>query len=126
MNLHSFSLCWVSLEIETVVLQLVDEIPHDVHIVGGDDIGLEGDLLDLAASSNIIVKSGAWYAYQGQKIGQGRENAKQFLIDNPDIYNEIDKLVRSHYFAKAEEDNTEGAKPATETKGSKSKIAEVQ
>lgn len=72
-------------------------------IMFGKGISREGDLLDLAADCGIIVKSGAWYAYQGQKIGQGRENAKQYLVDNRMVFDEIDKLVRDHYFAKPEE-----------------------
>ena len=51
----------------------------------------------IAANLDIIVKSGAWYAYQGNKIGQGRENAKQFLMDNPEIMAEIDAKIRDHY-----------------------------
>ena len=75
-------------------------------IMFGKGISREGDLLDLAAEANIIVKSGAWYAYKGQKIGQGRENAKQYLLDNPEVYTEVEKLVRDHYFA-ADTDKSE-------------------
>ena len=56
-----------------------------------------GDVLDLAAEVNIVNKSGAWYAYEGNKIGQGRENAKQYLKDNPEIFAEIAQKVREHY-----------------------------
>lgn len=66
-------------------------------IMFGEGISTIGDVLDLAASINVINKSGAWYAYQGEKIGQGRENAKQFLKDNPDIFAVIDKEVREHF-----------------------------
>ena len=72
-------------------------------IMFGRGISTEGDLLDLAAEANIIVKSGAWYAYKGQKIGQGRENAKQYLLENKDVYDEVEVLVRNHYFKKDEE-----------------------
>ena len=51
----------------------------------------------MAVDLDIINKSGAWFAYNGQKIGQGRENAKQFLADNPEIMAEIDKKVRDNY-----------------------------
>ena len=51
----------------------------------------------MAASVNIVNKSGAWYAYEGNKIGQGRENAKQYLRDNPAMLEEIEKKVRAHY-----------------------------
>lgn len=66
-------------------------------IMFGEGISYEGDLLDLAAEIDVINKSGAWYAYQGNKIGQGRENAKIFLKDNPDICADVDRKVREHY-----------------------------
>ena len=66
-------------------------------IVYGKGISNEGCVLDLAVDLDIINKSGAWFAYNGQKIGQGRENAKQFLADNPEIMAEIDKKVRDNY-----------------------------
>ena len=66
-------------------------------IMFGKGISVAGDLVDIAANLDIIVKSGAWYAYQGNKIGQGRENAKQFLMDNPEIMAEIDAKIREHY-----------------------------
>lgn len=63
-------------------------------IMFGEGISTEGDILDLAAENNIVNKSGAWYAYEGNKIGQGRENAKQYLKDNPQVCAEIEKRVR--------------------------------
>ena len=60
----------------------------------GEGISKVGDILDLAADNGIVVKSGAWYAYEGNKIGQGRENAKQFLKDNPVICTEIETKIR--------------------------------
>ena len=66
-------------------------------IMFGEGISVAGDILDKAADADIIVKSGAWYAYNGDKIGQGRENAKQFLKDNPAICGEIEAKVRAHY-----------------------------
>ncbi len=63
-------------------------------IMFGSGISIEGDLLDLATSANIINKSGTWYTYNDAKIGQGRENAKQYLKENPDILAEINKKVR--------------------------------
>ena len=56
-----------------------------------------GDILDLAASIDVVNKSGAWYAYEGNKIGQGRENAKQYLKDNPEVCEEIANKVREHF-----------------------------
>lgn len=76
-------------------------------IMFGEGISVEGDILDLAASQNIIVKSGAWYAYEGNKIGQGRENAKQYLKDNPEIRKEVENKVRAHF-------GLQGAEPVPE------------
>jgi recombination protein RecA len=66
-------------------------------IMFGEGISRVGDILDLAAGIDIIAKSGAWYAYEGAKIGQGRENAKQYLKDHPDLMTKIENAVRSHY-----------------------------
>ena len=63
-------------------------------IMYGKGISREGDILDLAANENIIIKSGAWFAYNGDKIGQGRENAKAWLTEHPDIMEQIEKQVR--------------------------------
>jgi recombination protein RecA len=63
-------------------------------IMYGEGISRTGDLLDLAAEKRIIEKSGAWFAYGGERLGQGRENAKQFLKDNPDVYQAIEDRVR--------------------------------
>ena len=66
-------------------------------IMYGKGISKEGDILDLAANVDIINKSGAWYAYNGDKIGQGRENAKMYLAQHPEIMDEIEAKVRAHY-----------------------------
>ena len=66
-------------------------------IMFGKGISMTGDVLDLAASSDIVNKSGAWYQYNGEKIGQGRENAKLYLENNPQILAEIDAKVRAHF-----------------------------
>lgn len=69
-------------------------------IIFGKGISKEGDVLDLAADEDIINKSGSWYSYNDIKIGQGRENAKAFLIENPDIYYDVEKQVREiHKFS---------------------------
>ena len=73
-------------------------------IMFGQGISREGDLLDLAAKVDIINKSGAWYAYEGEKIGQGRENAKTYLRENPEFAAMIDQKVRDFYFAKDDEE----------------------
>ncbi|MBE5957795.1 MAG: recombinase RecA [Lachnospiraceae bacterium] len=72
-------------------------------IIFGKGISKEGDILDLAANAGIVNKSGAWYAYNGDKIGQGRENAKAWLLENPTVMEEIDAKVREFYFKKNEE-----------------------
>lgn len=66
-------------------------------IMFGEGISREGDILDLAANTGIVNKSGAWYAYNDSKIGQGRENAKKYLKENPEIRDEIERKVRESY-----------------------------
>ena len=66
-------------------------------IMFGQGISTVGDILDLEANCGVVMKSGAWYAYNDAKIGQGRENAKQFLRDNPEACREIEMKVREHY-----------------------------
>ena len=63
-------------------------------IVYGEGISKEGDLIDLGVAQNIVEKSGAWYSYKGERIGQGRENARQFLKDNPDMRKKLDTELR--------------------------------
>lgn len=99
-------------------------------IMYGKGISREGDTLDLATELDIINKSGAWYAYKDEKIGQGRENAKKYLHEHPEVLDEIEKQVRDHYGLNEEANN--GEKPAAETektekteKPKKAKKAEV-
>lgn len=66
-------------------------------IMFGQGISREGDILDLAAKCNVINKSGAWYSYEGSKIGQGRENSKKYLKDNPAVMAEVEAKVREHF-----------------------------
>src|SRR5216110_1121080 len=63
-------------------------------IVYGEGISKEGDLVDLAVAHNLVEKSGAWYSYKGERIGQGRENAKQFLRENSDVFKKVDAELR--------------------------------
>ena len=79
-------------------------------IMFGKGISKEGDILDLAADCGIIVKSGAWYAYNGEKIGQGRENAKTYLRENPLVCEEVEAKVREKFQldGTAEETDAEG------------------
>lgn len=69
----------------------------EVDIMYGLGISQEGELVDLAADAEVIQKSGAWYSYEGERLGQGRENAKQFLVENPEIKKEIDEKVRASF-----------------------------
>ena len=69
-------------------------------IVYGQGISKEGNILDMAVNLDIIEKAGSWFSYNGERIGQGRENVKKYLKDNPDILEEVDKKVRAN-FAKA-------------------------
>ena len=68
-------------------------------LIHGEGISREGDVLDLAVDKNMIEKSGTWYAYQGQRIGQGRENAKQFLKENPKILEQMEREILENFRA---------------------------
>ena len=63
-------------------------------ILYGQGISREGDLIDLGAAQNVVEKSGSWYSYKGDRIGQGRENARQFLRDNPDVAQKLEAELR--------------------------------
>src|SRR5450432_708053 len=63
-------------------------------IIYGEGISREGDLIDLGVAQNIVEKSGSWYSYKGERIGQGRENARQFLKDNPEVFKKLDVELR--------------------------------
>ncbi len=78
-------------------------------IMYNQGISREGDIVDLGADSSIIDKSGAWFSYGSERIGQGRENAKQFLRDHPDMAREIEQKILSHYGLSTAEAATEGA-----------------
>ena len=85
-------------------------------IMFGTGISREGEILDLAAECNVVNKSGAWYSYNGERIGQGRENVKVYLKDHPEICEEIEKQVRIQYHLLPEEEGTvQAAAPETET-----------
>lgn len=90
-------------------------------IMFGKGISREGDLLDLAAKNDIIIKSGAWYSYHGEKIGQGRENAKKYLTEHPDVFAEVDTAVRAKCLPNAseEEETAEEEKKAPVKKTAK-------
>ena len=75
-----------------------------VDIIYGKGISRDGEILDLAVEGDIVEKSGAWYAYNGEKIGQGRENAKNFLIEHPVIFEEVEEKVKAQLFGTEEVD----------------------
>jgi recombination protein RecA len=83
-------------------------------IIFGEGISKEGDLIDLGVEHNMVEKSGAWYSYKGERIGQGRENAKQFLRENPDVFKRIDAELRKELNLVRGETVTNGAPPAPE------------
>ena len=90
-------------------------------IMFGKGISVTGDILDLAAGINIVNKSGAWYAYDGNKIGQGRENAKNYLQENPAVCAEIEKKVREHFGLIPKEDGADGTDLDAKEKGEQAK-----
>jgi recombination protein RecA len=63
-------------------------------ILYGEGISREGEIVDMGAAAGVLEKSGSWYAYQGEKIGQGKDNAREFLRENPDLAHEIENKVR--------------------------------
>jgi recombination protein RecA len=105
----------------------------DFDIMYGEGISKTGELLDLGVNANIVEKSGAWFAYNGERIGQGRENARKFLKDNPKIADAIEKKLRDNAAAVAgtmltakdagteNDDDGEDEAPATPTKSKKEK-----
>ena len=88
-------------------------------IMFGKGISRSADILDLAANLDIINKSGAWYAYNGEKIGQGRENAKQYLEEHSEIMDSIEAMIRSHYGldGSADADGATASKSASDEEG---------
>ena len=74
-----------------------------VDIIYGKGISRDGEVLDLAVEKDIVDKSGAWYAYKGEKIGQGRENAKRYLVEHPEIMNEITEAIKASLMPVEEE-----------------------
>ena len=82
-----------------------------VDIMYGEGVSREGEILDLAADASIVEKTGAWYSYQSEKLGQGKENVKLLLKDNPELRDEIEVKVREYYDIALEE-NTKTKKSA--------------
>ena len=89
----------------------------EVAIMYGQGISQTGELLDMAVEKDIINKAGAWYSYGDDRIGQGRENAKHYLEENPDVYEEVNKLVRQAYgMEEADEETTQENPESKENK----------
>ncbi|GEN54075.1 recombinase RecA [Halobacillus faecis] len=76
----------------------------EVDIMYGEGISREGELLDIGTDLDLIQKSGSWYSYKDDRLGQGRENAKQFLKENVEVYEEVKKLIRDHYGMEVDEE----------------------
>ncbi|AUS09071.1 recombinase RecA [Laceyella sacchari] len=97
----------------------------EVDIMFGEGISKEGSVLDIAAELDIVNKSGAWYSFEGDRLGQGRENAKQFLKDHPEISVKIENRIRAHHDLPLTRVEEKPAEPAKEEKrGRKSKEKE--
>ena len=89
-------------------------------IIYGEGISKEGDLLDLGVAQNLVEKSGSWFSYKGERIGQGRENARQFMKDNPDIRQTLDSELRKALgLIKSEPEANPQAKMAAEAPAGK-------
>lgn len=87
-----------------------------VDIMYGEGVSREGEVLDLAADAAIVEKTGAWYSYQGEKLGQGKENVKLLLKDNPELRDEIEFKVREYYDIALEESTTKKTSKKEEDK----------
>lgn len=91
-------------------------------IMFGEGISRTGDVLDLAANEGIVSKSGSWYAYEGEKIGQGRENAKKYLKENPAIFEAIEEKVRAKFAPEEKEGTEEDKKDTKDVKKDKEEV----
>lgn len=97
-----------------------------VDIMYGQGISQVGEIVDMAADAEIVTKAGAWYSYGEERIGQGRENAKQYLIDNPEMRKEIEAKVRKAYGVSHEEDDVNESTDKEETKNTKTKETQTE
>ncbi|RCS58535.1 recombinase RecA [Parvibium lacunae] len=94
----------------------------DFDILYGEGISRQGEIVDLGAACGVIEKSGAWYSYKGEKIGQGKDNSREFLRENPALAQEIENLIRQHYGVRALAQSASedaAAKPAKSEKNDK-------
>jgi len=97
----------------------------EVEIMYGEGISRTGELIKIASDLDIINKAGAWFSYNGEKIGQGSENAKKYLADHPDVFDEIDHKVRVHYGLIEETEDEKAANAADESAATSEKADEV-
>ncbi|MEJ2060988.1 MAG: DNA recombination/repair protein RecA, partial [Gammaproteobacteria bacterium] len=86
----------------------------EFEILYGEGVSREGELIELGVQNNLVDKSGAWYSYQGEKIGQGKDNARNFLKEHAEIANEIDQQLRQKLLAVPEVAAEEGAEEQAE------------
>lgn len=93
-------------------------------IMFGKGISKEGDILDLAVSVDLVNKSGAWFAYNGNKIGQGRENAKSYLAEHPEVMEELEKKIREYYDLDRDPASAAGEEKSEEKKATGRKAKE--
>ena len=97
----------------------------EVEIMYGEGISRTGELIKIASDLDIIKKAGAWFSYNGEKIGQGSENAKKYLADHPEIFDEIDYKVRVHYGLVEETEDEKAAKLSEESAATTENVDEV-
>ena len=83
---------------------------NKVKIICGKDKNKEGEIIDLGVAEGFVEKSGSWYSFNGNRIGQGRENAKKFLLDNKEIAEEIESMIRKKSSTTEEEQQLEEQK----------------
>jgi len=95
-----------------------------VDIMYGEGISQVGEIVDMAADEEIVRKAGAWYSYGEERIGQGRENAKQYLLDNPEMRKEIEAKVRKAYDISGEDDTSDSSDEKNESAGTNKKTSE--
>ena len=102
----------------------------EVDMMYGKGISQSGELLDMAADKDIVAKAGSWYSYNDERIGQGRENAKAYLEDHPDIYDEVQQKVRQAYgideesIAEREDPEKVKSKKAKEAENAEKEVSE--
>lgn len=95
----------------------------EVDIMYGHGVSQTGELIDMAVDKDIVNKAGSWYSYGDDRIGQGRENAKQYLVDHPDVYNEIMAKVRAAYGMEADSSTEQENSKDSDTSDSKDKAS---